>query len=60
MCFDFSVLCLTAWKLVFPSGGRSFLVNLIFGDGLIYFVIAYVHLISTYAVVLMIFLSIDS
>jgi hypothetical protein len=43
MAFDFVVLCLTAWKLAFPSGGRSKLVTLIFGDGLIYFVVACVH-----------------
>ena len=40
MAFDFVVLCLTAWRLAFPSGGRSKLVTLIFGDGLIYFVVA--------------------
>lgn len=40
MVFDFIVLCLTAWKLAFPSGGRSRLVTLIFGDGLIYFLLA--------------------
>ena len=43
MAFDFLVLCLTAWKLAFPSGGRSRLVTLIFGDGLIYFLVAYVE-----------------
>lgn len=43
MAFDFIVLCLTAWKLAFPSGGRSRLVTLIFGDGLIYFLVAYVE-----------------
>lgn len=43
MAFDFVVLCLTAWKLAFPSGGRSRLVTLIFGDGLIYFLVACVH-----------------
>jgi hypothetical protein len=42
MAFDFIVLCLTGWKLAFPSGGRSRLVTLIFGDGLIYFLVAYV------------------
>lgn len=42
MTFDFIVLCLTAWKLAFPSGGRSRLITLIFGDGLIYFLVAYV------------------
>lgn len=40
MAFDFLVLCLTAWKLAYPAGGRSKLIKLIFGDGLIYFVIA--------------------
>ena len=40
MAFDFLVLCLTAWKLAFPSGGRSKLITLIFGDGLIYFLVA--------------------
>ena len=43
MAFDFIVLCLAAWKLAFPSGGRSRLVTLIFGDGLIYFLLAYVE-----------------
>ena len=43
MAFDFIVLCLTAWKLAFPSGGRSRLITLIFGDGLIYFLVAYVE-----------------
>ncbi|KAF9078712.1 hypothetical protein BDP27DRAFT_1206997 [Rhodocollybia butyracea] len=53
MCFDFTVLCLTAWKLVInaPSSkvmGRSKLVVLIFGDGLIYFFIAFLsNLIAT-------------
>jgi hypothetical protein len=41
MAFDFIVLCLTGFKLAYPgSGGRSRLVQLIFGDGLIYFIIA--------------------
>ena len=40
MAFDLVVLCLTAWKLAFPSGGRSRLVTLIFADGLIYFLVA--------------------
>jgi len=43
MAFDFIVLCLTAWKLAFPSGGRSRLITLIFGDGLIYFLVACVE-----------------
>ena len=42
MVFDFLVLSLTAWKLAFPRGGRSRLITLIFGDGLIYFLVAYV------------------
>ncbi len=44
MSFDFLVLLLTGWKLAFPGNvaPRSRLVNLIFNDGLIYFVIAYV------------------
>lgn len=41
MAFDLVVLCLTAWKLVFAGTGRSRLVNLIFGDGLIFFIVAY-------------------
>jgi len=40
MCFDLVVLCLTGLKLAFPAGGRSQLVSLIFGDGLIYFVVS--------------------
>ncbi|KIY48789.1 hypothetical protein FISHEDRAFT_42624 [Fistulina hepatica ATCC 64428] len=48
MCFDFIVLCLTGCKLYFPSGGRSRLVSLIFQDGLIYFVIAFLaNLLAT-------------
>ncbi|KAF5371575.1 hypothetical protein D9758_003539 [Tetrapyrgos nigripes] len=53
MCFDFVVLFLTAWKLVIsaPSSkvmGRSKLVVLIFGDGLIYFGIAFLaNLLAT-------------
>ncbi|KAK7032598.1 hypothetical protein VNI00_012861 [Paramarasmius palmivorus] len=53
MVFDFTVLSLTAWKLVInaPSSkamGRSKLVVLIFGDGLIYFIIAFVaNLLAT-------------
>ncbi|TDL25127.1 hypothetical protein BD410DRAFT_765717 [Rickenella mellea] len=41
MAFDLLVLCLTAWKLVFPGTGRSRLVSLIFNDGLIFFFVAY-------------------
>ncbi|KAF8966625.1 hypothetical protein BDZ97DRAFT_1917436 [Flammula alnicola] len=40
MVFDFTVLSLTAFKLLYPATGRSKLVELIFNDGLIYFVIA--------------------
>ena len=40
MVFDFIVLCLTGWKLAFPASGQSKLIKLIFGDGLIYFIIA--------------------
>jgi len=48
MSFDFIVLCLTAYKLLFPTGGKSRLVSLIFGDGLIYFVIAFLsNLLAT-------------
>lgn len=43
MCFDFTVLVLTAVKLAMPTkrSDRSKLVKLIFGDGLIYFVVAF-------------------
>jgi len=41
MVFDLAVLSLTAWKLAFPASGRSKLVTLVFKDGLIYFVIAF-------------------
>lgn len=44
MCFDLVVLVLTAAKLAFPRGQRSQLMNLLFRDGLIYFMIAYVLL----------------
>ncbi|KAJ7185814.1 hypothetical protein C8R46DRAFT_1158425 [Mycena filopes] len=48
MVFDFTVLTLTAYKLVFPTGGKSRLVNLIFNDGLIFFIIAFLsNLIAT-------------
>lgn len=40
MVFDFVVLALTAFKLLYPVSGRSKLVELIFNDGLIYFAIA--------------------
>jgi len=41
MVFDLIVLSLTAFKLLSPPSGRSRLVELIFNDGLIYFVIAW-------------------
>jgi len=41
MSFDFVILSLTAWKLAIAPSGRSRLVTLIFGDGLIYFLIAF-------------------
>ncbi|KAL5522673.1 hypothetical protein ACEPAG_8691 [Sanghuangporus baumii] len=48
MCFDFLVLCLTAYKLLFPRSSRSRLVSLIFHDGLIFFIVAFVaNLIAT-------------
>ncbi|TDL25128.1 hypothetical protein BD410DRAFT_889106 [Rickenella mellea] len=48
MAFDLLVLCLTAWKLVFPGTGRSRLVSLIFNDGLIFFFVAFLaNLIAT-------------
>ena len=42
MCFDLVVLLLTASKLVRSSAPRSRLVNMIFADGLYYFIISYV------------------
>ncbi|KAG6812873.1 hypothetical protein H0H92_015801 [Tricholoma furcatifolium] len=50
MAFDFTVLCLTAFKLYIGSGNTrtSRLVSLIFKDGLIYFAIAFLaNLIAT-------------
>ncbi|CAA7270204.1 unnamed protein product [Cyclocybe aegerita] len=48
MVFDFTVLSLTAFKLLYPKTGRSKLVELIFNDGLIYFAIAFLaNLIAT-------------
>jgi hypothetical protein len=41
MVFDFIVLGLTAFKLLFPATTRSPLVNLVFNDGLAYFFIAF-------------------
>ncbi|KAJ2933068.1 hypothetical protein H1R20_g4045, partial [Candolleomyces eurysporus] len=53
MSFDFLVLFLTAYKLFQPNSGRSKLVELIFSDGLIYFVIAFLaNLIATVFMVL--------
>jgi hypothetical protein len=43
MAIDSTVLSLTAWILAFPANGRSKLVGLIFRDGLVCFVIAYVR-----------------
>ena len=42
MAFDFTVLTLTGWKLAFPTRreNQSRIVQLIFGDGLIFFMIA--------------------
>jgi hypothetical protein len=42
MSFDFIVLLLTASRLVRPTGGKSQLVNMMFTDGLAYFIVAYV------------------
>ncbi|GJE94556.1 hypothetical protein PsYK624_107260 [Phanerochaete sordida] len=42
MCFDLVVLVLTAAKLAFQRGQRSQLMKMLFRDGLIYFVIAFV------------------
>lgn len=48
MAFDFTVLCLTAYKLMSPQSGRSRLMELIFNDGLIYFLIAFLaNLVAT-------------
>jgi len=48
MVFDFVVLILTGYKFFSPAAGRSKLVVLIFNDGLVYFVIAFlVNLIAT-------------
>lgn len=40
MCFDLVVLVLTTVKLLMPGGRRSQLMNMLFKDGLIYFLIA--------------------
>lgn len=48
MVFDFTVLGLTAVKLFIGNPSRSRLVTLIFSDGIIYFVIAFLaNLIAT-------------
>ncbi|THH06012.1 hypothetical protein EW145_g4382 [Phellinidium pouzarii] len=50
MCFDFLVLSLTAYKLVLPWNGRtgSKLVKMIFADGLIFFIVAFLaNLLAT-------------
>ncbi|KAF8191814.1 hypothetical protein BJ912DRAFT_849235 [Pholiota molesta] len=48
MCFDFVVLLLTAFKLLYPKTGRSKLVELIFTDGLIFFLMAFLaNLVAT-------------
>ena len=50
MSFDLVVLCLTAYKLAWTrrisgtSGIHSKLVRMVFSDGLVYFIIAYVLL----------------
>jgi hypothetical protein len=53
MCFDFTVLILTAAKLSLPRkrSESSKLVKLIFGDGLIFFIIAFLsNLLATVSV----------
>ncbi|GBE83844.1 hypothetical protein BKA93DRAFT_365294 [Sparassis latifolia] len=50
MAFDFTVLMLTAFKLAFPTRRKeqSRIVQLIFGDGLIFFIIAFLaNLLAT-------------
>ncbi|CCL99579.1 uncharacterized protein FIBRA_01597 [Fibroporia radiculosa] len=49
MAFDFLVLTLTAWKLAIPRRReQSRIVQLIFGDGLIFFIIAFLsNLLAT-------------
>jgi small-conductance mechanosensitive channel len=48
MCFDFVVMCLSAYKLAWApvrkgaNGGHTRLIRMLFSDGLIYFFIAYV------------------
>ena len=58
MCFDFTVLILTAVKLAFPAKAsqRSRLMTLIFGDGLIFFIVAFVaNLVATVSLPLFLF-----
>ncbi|KAH9914945.1 uncharacterized protein B0H18DRAFT_886481 [Fomitopsis serialis] len=51
MAFDFAVLMLTGWKLAFPGNSRrkqSKIMQLVFGDGLIYFFVAFLaNLLAT-------------
>ncbi|KAJ3487631.1 hypothetical protein NLI96_g3406 [Meripilus lineatus] len=42
ICLDFIVFAVTAWKLVMPNRRRSQLMDLMFKDGLVYFVLAFV------------------
>jgi len=46
MCFDFIVLVLNAYKLVGSSLGSSKIAKMIFEDGLIFFIIAYVFFLD--------------
>ncbi|KAH7887016.1 hypothetical protein F5I97DRAFT_1872347 [Phlebopus sp. FC_14] len=59
MCFDFIVLCLTTYKLAWtprhagPAGAHNKLVHMIFSDGLVYFIIAFLaNLIATIFMIL--------
>ncbi|KAJ3556814.1 hypothetical protein NM688_g1815 [Phlebia brevispora] len=53
MCFDLVVLILTTIKLLMPGGRRSQLMSMLFKDGLIYFLIAFIaNLIATVFMVL--------
>ncbi|OBZ67493.1 hypothetical protein A0H81_12722 [Grifola frondosa] len=48
MCFDALVMILSAWKLYFGVSGRSQLMKMLFKDGLVYFLIAFVsNLLAT-------------
>jgi hypothetical protein len=42
MCLDFIVLCLTGFKLHYTSANRSQIGTLIFTDGLVYFIVAFI------------------